>query len=301
MNFALRFLFVLWILISTGYAGMAQMPGDGLMMYKGEFCSMLQYQHLDWSQYWEGSRLRDNQNIGTFTRQSVMWMSNYGWSDRLNVMAALPWVHTGSSASYLSGQSGLQDVSLWVKGKLWEKQRGSHTWRGMLTAGGSVPVSRYAVDFMPFSIGFHNVSASIRGIVHYQHERWGYSTLQAGYTRQGRAHLDRNAYIYNHQLYYGNTVFVPDMADMTFRLGQLRNRWQAEIFADMSYALQGDDIRYNEAPFLTNKTARCAVGLWGKYWWGPFAVSAGGDYVISGRNMGKSQTWQVALFYLFNI
>ena len=52
----------------------AQTPLDGLMMPKGEICIALQYEQVTWDRYWEGSTIRVNQNIGTFTRQMGMPM-----------------------------------------------------------------------------------------------------------------------------------------------------------------------------------------------------------------------------------
>src|SRR4026207_2000328 len=78
----------------------------------------LLYARDSWSNYWEGGLKRDNENIGTVTTQSVTWMAAYGVTDRLSVMAALPYVWTHASQGPLHGMRGLQDVTFAAKYRL---------------------------------------------------------------------------------------------------------------------------------------------------------------------------------------
>ena len=72
----------------------AQTIEDHIFMSKGSLCTGFVYDHDRWDEYWEGTLKRDNGNIGTLTTQSVAWMGNYGVTDRLNVIAMLPYVWT---------------------------------------------------------------------------------------------------------------------------------------------------------------------------------------------------------------
>ena len=93
----------------------AQTEWDAIMMNKNQLCIGPMYTHSSWKNYWEGTLKRDNLNLGTVTSQSVMIGANYGITDNLNVMVAAPYVWTKASAGTLKGQSGIQDVSAFVK------------------------------------------------------------------------------------------------------------------------------------------------------------------------------------------
>ena len=93
----------------------AQTETDAIMMNRTQFCAGFLYNHSSWNEYWEGTRKRNNLNLGTVTNQSVMFMANYGITDNLNVMVGAPYVWTNASAGTLKGMKGVQDLSLNVK------------------------------------------------------------------------------------------------------------------------------------------------------------------------------------------
>ena len=70
------------------------------------------YSHDSWEQYWEGTLKRVNGNIGTVTTQTNIWSANYGVTDRLNVIATVPYVWTRASQGVLHGMNGFQDITL---------------------------------------------------------------------------------------------------------------------------------------------------------------------------------------------
>jgi hypothetical protein len=279
----------------------AQTPNDGLMMARHNWCSMLQYSHSSWNEYWEGTDRRVNANIGTVSTQSVMLMTNYGISDRLNVLAAVPYIRTDSDVSYLNGQSGVQDLSVWVKFQPLEHYFSTSVFRLQVTGGLSTPVSKYVPDFQPFSIGLQSKTASLRAILHYKMDKGWYATAQAGHTWRSNAICDRDAFLYHNELIYSNEAPVPNMVDATGRLGFITDKIQAEVNYEYFTGLTGDDIRYNDAPFVTNKMQASSVGAFVKYHFGPLALQAGASQVFSGRNVGRSTTYSGAVFYIFQL
>ncbi len=64
------------------------------------------YTHDQWTDYWEGELKRDNGNIGKVTTQSLMWVGNYGITNKINVIAMLPYIKTKASHGYPSGYGG---------------------------------------------------------------------------------------------------------------------------------------------------------------------------------------------------
>ena len=280
----------------------AQSPTDGLLMQKRQWCTLLQYNQGEWSNYWEGTNKRSNSNLGTVTNQNVLLMSAYGITNKLNLMAALPWVKTGSTVSYLQGQKGLQDVALWLKWQPYQLKLGSSELRFQTTGGVSTPASDYFADFLPFSIGLKCRTASLRAIAHFTTAKGFYSTVQAGHSWRSGVKLNRDAYLYNGELIYSDEVPVPNFFDATLRVGILKTKFQAELWADRGACIGGDDIRYNDGPMLTNKMQATTAGAWFKYWIvKQLAVSVGGSYVLQGRNMGQSTALNGGVFYLITL
>ena len=68
----------------------AQTIHDGIMLSKGQLFTGSLYTRESWDQYREGSLTRENDNIGTVTTQVNTWHANYGITDRLNVIGAVP-------------------------------------------------------------------------------------------------------------------------------------------------------------------------------------------------------------------
>ncbi|MCS7035371.1 MAG: hypothetical protein RMJ33_00995 [Saprospiraceae bacterium] len=277
----------------------AQLPDDALMMTKGQWCILTQYTHNSWTNYWEGPTRRSNLNLGVVTTQSAMLGFDYGISRRLNVLGALPYVWTHSSASYLQGQRGLQDFSLWLKYQPFEANVAGGEVRLQATGGLSTPVSNYVADFMPLAIGLGSRTASLRGIVNFTHAKGLYVTLQAGHTWRSDITTDRDAFMYNNQLYYTNRMPVPNLFDASGRLGFINARLQAEVQMSYFTGTSGDDIRYNEMPQPTNRMRATTVGLYAKYFvWQRLALQAAYGQVLNGRNVGQGTTLSGGISYL---
>jgi hypothetical protein len=280
----------------------AQSPTDGLMMPKRNWCTLLQYSHSAWDEYWEGSLKRSNQNLGTVSTQSLMLMSNYGISDRLNVLVGLPYIWTDASASYLDGQSGLQDLSLWLKYQAWQHVfSAGHSLKFQVTGGLSAPVSDYVPDFLPLSIGLRARTASLRGIAHFSLRNGLYATAQGGHSWRSNIRVDRDAFLFHNSLIYSNEVPVPNLLDASARIGFLNKTIQAELWCEYFGGLSGDDIRYNDAPFPSNKMQAASAGIFAKYYWRKLALSLSASRVLQGRNVGQSSTYNAGFFYFFTL
>jgi hypothetical protein len=279
----------------------AQSPTDGLMMPKRQWCTLVQYTHSSWDEYWEGATQRSNSNLGTFTAQNTLLMTNFGVTDRFNILAALPYVWTKADASYLQGQKGLQDLSLWLKYQAFETALAGGQFKIQVTGGASIPASNYVADFLPFSIGFQSKTASLRGILNFTHGSGFYATAQAGHTWRSNVSIDRDAYLYKDRLYYTDKAPIPNVLDAGGRIGFINKKIQAEATFEHFTCLSGDDIRYNEGPVLTNKMRAAAAGLFVKYFFAPFAVQVSAGNVLNGRNVGRSTMFSGGFTYQFGL
>jgi len=284
----------------------AQMPNDGLMMSKGYICNVLNYSHNSWNHYWEGSYKRENANIGTLTNQNVMFMSAYGITNKINFMVGLPYVWTKSSEGQFAGQKGFQDLSIWLKVKALKVDVPLGTFSVMLTAGASTPVSNYIPDEMPFSIGNRSKTVSGRLIGYYKTEKGFYATVQSGYIYRNNISIARDAYQYDEKILNTNQVQIPNLIDVSGRLGFLNDNIQTEIFLDRYISLSGDNIRRNDMPFPTNAMSATTYGAFGKYTFitekmGEFSVTAQISRVLVGANVGQTTSITLGIQHAFNL
>jgi hypothetical protein len=278
----------------------AQTPTDGLMMKKGENCSVLAYSNSTWENYWEGEKKRSNTNLGKFTAENVMFMSATGITDKLNVIVGLPYVRTSASVSYLAGQQGFQDVSLWLKYRLLEKESNMGALRVFATGGASVPTTNYVADFLPFSIGLQSKTASGRLILNYNKNGF-YVNAQGGAILRSATKVDRNSFIFSNKLYQSDVMPVPNAAEGSLSLGFVNQRFQTFVSLDRFGCLSGDDIRYNDAPILTNRMASTSVNWFGKVNIRKLSIIASAGRVLNGRNVGESTSFGVGVAYFFQV
>lgn len=293
------------LLFHSPFPALAQTPNDGLMMGKRYLCNVLTYSNSSWSNYWEGPLKRDNPNLGTFTSQNVMFMSAYGITDRLNVIVGLPYVWTKSTGGHMAGQRGIQDASLFLKGRLFRAEGSAGNFSVLAVGGLSTPVSNYVPDMLPFSIGIGAKTASVRGIVNFT-IKGVYFNGAAGYTARSSVAIDRDAYQAEGQIYEVNKVMVPNIMDLSGRVGFVNKHIQVEGFVENMTAQSGDDIRRQDAPFPTNKMDITIAGAMAKahfYTKGGAFFTVLGQYsrVLAGRNVGEATTYTLGLQHTFRV
>jgi hypothetical protein len=231
-----------------------------------------------------------------------MYMTNYGISDRLNIMGGLSYIRTNASRGTLHGLEGFQDAGLYIKWKAAEIKT-AHGKFSLLTSGGfSTPVSNYVIDFLPLSIGLGSTNLSARGIADY-HAGIFFTTVSAAYTRRSNVKLDRTSY-YTTEIHLTNEVKMPDAASFDLGIGIRKKYLIAEAQLKRMVTLGGFDIRKNDMPFVSNKMNSTAAGMHVKYTLPFYAhVELIGDagYVLSGRNVGQAAWFGAGAYYIFSL
>ena len=280
----------------------AQTIDDGLMMPRGQLCTGFTYAHDAWDRYWEGPLERDNGNVGTLTTQSVGWMGTYGITDRLNVIAMLPWVKTQASAGVLSGLSGVQDFTFAFKWNALATPLTSHgTLRAFAVASAGVPAGDYTPDFLPMSIGLHSLRAAARATLNFETNPGFFLEGTGSYTWRDSVKLNRDSYYDGERLVLSDEVAMPDVIDYTFRAGY----WKHGLYVPVSFTQQitagGHDIRRQDMPFVSNRMDLSKVDVTAMYFLPHprFVFRVGVSRVVSGRNVGQSTTFMAGLFYTF--
>jgi outer membrane putative beta-barrel porin/alpha-amylase len=298
------FVLVLVSLIALALPLRAQTLDDGVLLRRRALGAGVLYTHESWSEYWEGTLQRINGNIGTVSTQRVTWVAGYGVSDRLSVMAMLPYVWTRASQGPLHGMSGVQDVTFAAKYRVLATplaERG--TLRAFVVGAAGIPASSYVPDFLPLSIGLASRRFAGRFTLNFQaHQGW-FLNGSAAYTWRSNVKLDRPSYYTNGQLYLTNEVAMPDVLDYTVSAGFQRGRLCIPFSFSRQRTLGGGDIRRQDMPFVSNRMDFAKVdGLVMYDLPAPreLGIRIGTSRIVSGRNVGQATAVTGGLFYMFH-
>jgi hypothetical protein len=293
---------VLMMVLFTSAKLNAQTDVDGIMMGKNLFCAGVMNVNSSWNQYWEGTNLRINQNLGTVKTTMIGPMGSLGINKKLNLIFSLPYVESKASAGQLKGFKGFQDLSLIGKYRL-VNQKSKHSTFSVFGIGGiSTPTSNYVKDYLPLSIGLGSTNLILRGMVDYENRNL-FATLSSSLITRSNVKLDRQAY-YTTEMIYSNKVVMPNVMYSNFRMGYRNKELVAELVADQWTTLGGFDITKNNMPFPSNRMNQTRVGFNGKYEplkWKGVSITSAYYRTINGRNIGKSSLFQFGFFYIFKL
>jgi Putative MetA-pathway of phenol degradation len=279
---------------------LAQTITDGLMMPKKDFCTGFLYSHDQWKDYWEGSLKRDNQNIGTITTTQITWVGSYGVTDKINVIAMLPYIKTSASDGTLTGLEGIQDLTIAIKYNLLKKDIGSGNLSLFGVGSFSTPLTNYTPDLLPLSIGLASTTASGRLTAYYKLNKGWYANASAGYVWRSNVSLDRPSYFTDGNIYNTNQVWMPNQIAATYSLGYQKYGLIAEIYLSTQNTLGGGDIRRQDMPFVSNRMDFVKAGATALYYLPKpkgLAMRVQFSYTLSGLNVGQSTTLMGGLLY----
>jgi hypothetical protein len=289
-------------LLST-FALQAQTTTDGLMMPKNNFCTGFMGTYDKWTDYWEGTLKRDNGNIGSITTTSVMWFGNYGLSDKLNILASVPFVMTKASAGTLHGMQGIQDLMLNVKYKFLRKPIDSAVFSAFVVGGLGTPLTDYSPDFLPLSIGMASKQANARLNLNYFTKMKLYVNGSVGYTFRSHVELDRESYYSDGEIYFTNQVDMPNVLDFSFSVGYINRGLETKLSYMQQNTQGGGDIRRQDMPFVSNQMNFSKVEALAMYYLPKpkyFAIRGSYAYTVAGCNVGQSSTVMAGLLYTFH-
>ena len=281
----------------------AQTDIDAIMMEKNAFCVGPGYSYSSWKNYWEGTKKRENLNLGTVSTQMFAVMGNYGISNKLNALFNVPYVVTKASAGTFRGQRGMQDLSLMLKYRAINKKVYNSRIALFGLLGGSVPLSNYTADLLPLSIGLQSKTAMARLMLdYYYYSKW-FATASATYVWRSNVTLDRDSY-YTDEFILSNEVQMPNATSYNIRAGY-RTQWIiAEAVLNNWTTKGGFDITQNNMPFISNRMNATSLGVNIKYVFKSIpqlSLTGGASQVVAGRNMGQSFTANGAVFYVFDL
>jgi hypothetical protein len=282
------------ILTFTSFFAKAQMMNDGIFMAKGSFCGGVTYMNDSWKNYWEGTLYRENKNMGTLTTQSVWLTGNYGISDKLNLMFSLPYITTKASAGTSQGMSGIQDLTLSAKYRIFQTRNLSV----IGAVGGSIPTNNYVADYLPFAIGNQSKTLFGRGILYYVLPHELALTVHGAYIARSNIKIDAEMHYSDGKAYFVRDVPMPDVSVLGAKFGHYSYRWQLEATYDQQISYGTDDIRRNLVPMICDRFDYTKVGFIASYripQLKDLQLMVTGGRVLAGRNVGESTTFSVGL------
>jgi hypothetical protein len=281
----------------------AQGVDDGLMMPKGTLSAGILYSHDSWDRYWEGTLKRSNGNIGTLTTESITMVGGYSVTDRLGLMAALPYVRTHASQGVLHDMSGFQDLALGARFRLLSTGPARFgTFSAFVAGVAAIPTSDYTPDFYPLSIGTAGRRAAGHLTVNFQSNSAWFANASASYMWCSNVRLNRSSYYTDGQLYLTNEVVMPNVVNYTLSAGIDRGNWRIPVSVIQQRTLGGGDIRRQDMPFVSNRMD--FVKLQGGVMYDlptNFSISLGAAHTLTGRNVGQSTTVTSGLFYAVHL
>jgi hypothetical protein len=294
----------LLILIAFPSVLQAQTIDDGVMLNKGALFTGSLYTHDTWDHYWEGALKRDNGNIGTLTTKTNTWFGNYGLTDRLNLIASVPYVWTRASQGVLHGMQGIQDVTVAGKYSLLDRpSTKAGSLRAIAVVSAGLPLTDYTPDFQPLSIGSASKRVSGRFTIDLHSEPGWFVTGSTAYTWRGMVTLDRPYYFTNNQFFMTDEVEMPGVFDYVVS-GGYRKRVSTATFSFTQQRTQGGgDIRRQDMPFVSNRMNFSRAGalvMVPTPGLRDLKLQVSLAYTIDGRNVGQATTFTTGLLYRFH-
>lgn len=283
----------------------AQTLEDAELLNRRELHVTVMYGRDAWNQYWEGDRKRSNDNIGTLTTVSVAGTVGYGLSERVTLLASLPYIRTDASEGVLHGMSGRQDLTLMVKYRALNPLLGGRARLKVLAVGAAgVPTSDYTPDFLPMSIGLHSRSLTARAAAHLQDRTGWFLDTFGERVFRSNVTIDRPAYYTNGQLFQTNEVEMPDVAMYRGTIGWQRGAWCVPVGFTLQRTLGGGDIRRQDMPFVSNRMDFTMGHVEMMYFLPRIAglrLDLGAAHVFDGRNVGQSTSIMTGFTYAMHL
>ncbi len=265
---------------------------DGFMQKKGDIISALSVSTENFDTYYVGDVATQNPNLGTITTNSASLYLIGGITDYLNVVVNLPYITAKPSTGFWSPQSDFQDLSIFLKGRLFLQDfEGIGQFSVLAGVGFSTPISEYIAD-APIAIGQQAQRTEFRLLIQHQLPMGLFIMAQGGYMQNYNVTIDR-----------GYEVSVPDAFDFTTRIGGNIKFLYADAWLSNQIARSGTNIGPG-VPFPSNAISFLRTGF-NLYSPLPFVrnlgVSAGLGFTLSGENVGKATRVSGGLVYKLSV
>jgi hypothetical protein len=281
-------------LVFCGISSFGQFADDAIMLPKKGLFLHLSYAESRFDSYWEKDVLYKNPDIGKVTKQAAKAHLSFGLSNRINIFASLPYFRNNSNLGFTSKQEGFQDLSGGLKVSVLDP---NNPFSVVLSGAVSKPLNSYNLDNQILALGLGSRTINGKLILRYKLESGLYLGAQGGYLGREIVTLENDIYKNNNELVYSNQVAPPDGYDYGLKLGYMGSSFQIEAFGDKFTSLSGDDIQYNQLPFISNKVNFTSAGIYTKYQIKKVGFTVKASQIISGINTPKALNISAGLFF----
>lgn len=272
----------------------AQSPVNGFMQKKGNGSVVLSHNFESYnSVFLVPEKITGVPIFNKITINSTSVYGTYGLSDKLNIVLNVPYIKAQGAASeavlnnlnYRNTQSGLQDVSAYLKYKALTVNREKVAFNLIGAVGVKTPLGNYTVDEglqSIVSIGNRATSVNALMIGLLRSNSGLFASGQAGYClRNGQ---------------------VPNAFMSEFKAGLIQPHFYFDAFIANQTSLSGTDILAEgfEGFFPSTKVNYTRIGL--NVFvpiYKQFGLCAGSSTYIDGRNLGQSTSYYGAISVSF--
>ncbi|HVS15555.1 MAG TPA: hypothetical protein VMV46_16645 [Thermoanaerobaculia bacterium] len=250
--------------------GFAPEPGHGDVAFSLNFDS--------YDRFWVGTQKVFEPALGTVDTFSASLWWRHGLTDRLTVIATVPYVDVDSDGAANLSDSGVQDLSAFLQYRAWSRSIGRARHSISVAAGVRTPVNNYQAD-SPISVGDETTDALLRAVWLVQIDRW-YVSTQTGWDVRGDD--------------------APDGLPLAVTVGRSFGRLTPSLTWYRYWADGGTDIGDPGFTFPSNKDEfeRFAAKVYARVT-DRFGVAVGGFTTLDGRNSGDTDGYSVGVVWSY--
>ncbi|HVS66749.1 MAG TPA: transporter [Thermoanaerobaculia bacterium] len=249
--------------------GFAPEPGHGDVAFSLSFDS--------YDEFWVGTEKVSVPELGTVDTFSASLWWRHGLTERLTVVATVPYVDVEGDGTANLSDSGAQDLSAFLQYRIWSGAAGRTRHSFSVGVGGRTPVGDYEGD-SPISLGDDTTDALLRAVWLVQAGRW-YVSTQTGWDFRGDP--------------------APNGLPLAVTAGRSFGNLTPSVTWYRYWADGGTDIGPG-VPFPSNKDEfeRFAAKVFARVT-PRFGVAIGGFTTLDGRNSGDTDGYAVGLVYSY--
>ena len=281
----LYFIFTFFLITVFSYTAIGQSTFDVFFPKKGESSLALGFTSKSYDKFYRGTTLTDGNpaDFGNINSRIFSIYGTYSLSDQMTAIVNLPFISVENEngvpdpVQAVTQVNALQDLSLGIKRKLWDKKLNT----SLITAGaGAVwrfPVGKYEEAGI-LSVG--NGAFSIEGIAMLQYQIQGgfFAELQGGYSLRRNKNFDTpNAFIGEFKVGFAHSLFY-----LGTSIG-LQNSVSSFDIGSEEFGMRGGPASLPETEVdytVLNINGYLPIGKSG------VGITAGYGKVLDGRNAG---------------
>jgi len=243
---------------------------DGFYKGKGNASAVLGFGFEDTKSYFAGGEKIDlSRSLFYGNLYGV-----YGITNTLDVSVSIPYLVSDDNSDF-------QDISIFLKHKVFQKEFEKGKFEISLAGGFSTPLSDYSIGGLN-DIGQQATIFETRGVFHYQcHSGW-FTSLQSGYSFK----LEE----------------VPNSFPFVIKAGRASSKWYYDIYYDFQHSFGGIDYLGTPSP-QNFRAFGVDYHKVGGTVYKPFSNNIGAyvslSYVLSGRNVFQGPAYGIGIVYNF--